>query len=539
MKIHDVIKGQLDGYSAWRNWLEAQPPPKPTLDIPVTAYLFSLVIDARGVAADKVERTLASLCKQYFRNIEVFLLLDGTDDQSNWANWVSGVRGLRGLSWHVIERGKTKLKATGDLSLRGDYVGFVAPGSLFDEQAFELAARTLRDDVEGQDPELVVFDWDVVQTNGSFAYPCFMPGWDELLYREVDYLRDNFLLSRTFISDLAVNVSEENLRHNILRYCENNTAMSSLHVEGPHVHLPHDDDFEDVRLALPLPHISKATASIVIPNQDSPQLLKACISTLQRTTEMALEIIVVDNNSTNSETLKYYQDIKAKSGAKIVPVAFSFNFSRMINRGVAASSSSTVVFLNNDIEFTEAGQMDVLAQWTMLPRMGAVGSMLRYADHSVQHAGCILVPFDSDNLHVGRHARKGPGYLGMFGLPRSWQVVTGALLGTRREIFDRVGGLNEIELPIEHNDVDYCLSVGSLGLDVCCLPLIGVLHKESSSREKVLSSEGVRIRSLAEIYMKEKWRKQFADDKFTNRYLNIAEVVRPTLQRPQPDSSCG
>ncbi len=530
MKIHDLVKGQVEGYAAWRAWFEARPYPKPVLDIPLTAYLFSLVVDGRGTDADKIERTLASLLKQYFRNIEVFLLLDDEASKDNWQAAIPNFRGLRGLSCHVVEPGVSILAAVNGFKLRGDYIGCVAPGTQYDPPAFDVTARMLRTSVQGQDPDVIVFDWDVVQDNGSYAYPCFTPGWDELLYREVDYLRDSFLLARTYCDELAGDKSDREIRFKILQLCENGRTVKSLHVDGTYLHLPRDENFEAERIALPLPHIGKATSSIIIPNKDSPKLLKACVETLLRTTATALEIVIVDNNTSNVETVKYYQDIKSRVGAKIIPVTHSFNFARMINKGVAAASAETLVLLNNDIEFTEMGQLDVLVQWTMMPRMGAVGSVLRYADQSIQHAGCNQVPLNTANLHVGRHARKGPGYLGMFSLPRSWQVVTGALLGTRREVFDRVGGMNEIELPVEYNDVDYCLSVGKQGLDVCCLPLAGVLHKESASRETVLSVEGARIRALAELYMAENWMEKFVDDKFNNRFLKIADVDRPTLQ---------
>jgi GT2 family glycosyltransferase len=59
---------------------------------------------------------------------------------------------------------------------------------------------------------------------------------------------------------------------------------------------------------------------------------------------------------------------------------------------------------------------------------------------------------------VGEPPEQGE-YFGRSHLQRRTAAVTGACLATRREVFLKVGGFDEIHLKVAFNDVDYCLKV--------------------------------------------------------------------------------
>ena len=84
--------------------------------------------------------------------------------------------------------------------------------------------------------------------------------------------------------------------------------------------------------------------------------------------------------------------------------------------------------------------------------------------------------------------------MGALSCVRNYQAVTGALLATRRAVFDEVGGFDEVHLPVEYNDVDYCLRVRRSGRRVLCLPLDGIFHYESSTRGAETLPEVARMR---------------------------------------------
>ena len=124
-------------------------------------------------------------------------------------------------------------------------------------------------------------------------------------------------------------------------------------------------------------------------------------------------------------------------------------------------------------------------------RVGAVGAKLLFGDGSLQHAGVI---FDDEGPgHVYRtYPGDHGGYFNMLKAANNFQAVTGACLMTPRAVFDEVGGLSTL-LPLNFNDIDYCLKVGRLGLRAVVDPDTTLYHFESSSRSAVVTEAEVGI----------------------------------------------
>ena len=69
--------------------------------------------------------------------------------------------------------------------------------------------------------------------------------------------------------------------------------------------------------------------SIIIPTKNNTSLLKRCIESLENNTNYKnFEIIIIDNNSDDKTTLKYFDSLDYK----ILSYKDPFNFSKMNNR---------------------------------------------------------------------------------------------------------------------------------------------------------------------------------------------------------------
>jgi GT2 family glycosyltransferase len=90
--------------------------------------------------------------------------------------------------------------------------------------------------------------------------------------------------------------------------------------------------------------------------------------------------------------------------------------------------------------------------------------------------------------------------------------VTGACLMTRRELFERVGGLST-ELPVNYNDIDYCLKVHSLGHTIVYDPDLVMYHFESSTREP-------DVEEWEKEKLTERWGPMVAADPYSNPNLS-------------------
>ena len=228
--------------------------------------------------------------------------------------------------------------------------------------------------------------------------------------------------------------------------------------------------------------------AIIIPNRNRPELLARCLGFLEHANHFRPEILVVDNASDDPALPVLYAKLKARHGVRVLRMDQSFNFSRLVNLGVAATKAELVLLLNNDVQFSLPGQLEQLLAAAMRPEVGVAGCRLLYPDGTTQHAGMLLRPGPDPAvpiraMHVFRGAaRQATGYLHQLHAIRNCQAVTGAVMAMRREVFHRVGGFDEVALPVEYNDIDFCLRVRRTGLRVITLPLDGVFHHESATR---------------------------------------------------------
>ena len=117
------------------------------------------------------------------------------------------------------------------------------------------------------------------------------------------------------------------------------------------------------------------------------------------------------------------------------------------------------------------------------PDVGCVGAKLLYSNDTIQHGGVVIIGIGDVAGHAHKYFPKdSPGYVDRLHYTQQLTAVTAACLIVRREIFNEVGGLNEKNLSIAFNDVDFCLRVHSRGYRNIFTPFAQLYHHESISR---------------------------------------------------------
>jgi GT2 family glycosyltransferase len=224
------------------------------------------------------------------------------------------------------------------------------------------------------------------------------------------------------------------------------------------------------------------SVSIVIPSKNhSPALRKLLDSLFTLTTYRNFEVVIVDNNSTDSEVLSYYARVTKEHPVKIIPFNETFNYSKAINLGASASSSEILLFLNNDMEVISPDWLTELVQWVMDPGIGIVGGKLLYDNDTIQHAG-IIIGLQGFVGHLYLHAPDHYfGLLGSVDWYRNLNAVTGACQMMRRSVFDELGGYDE-KFGLVFNDVDFCLRAIKKGYRNLYTPFAELRHFEGKSR---------------------------------------------------------
>lgn len=224
--------------------------------------------------------------------------------------------------------------------------------------------------------------------------------------------------------------------------------------------------------------------SIIVPFRDKPELLDTCVrSVLRSTSYRNFEVLCVDNGSREREThLLMERLLDLDRRVRILEYAQPFNYSAINNFAVGHASGQHLLFLNNDTEVVDEQWLEAMLEHSQRPEVGIVGARLLYGDNTVQHAGVIAgLGGVAGHAHLNIRADS-PGYFSRAHLIQELSAVTFACAMSRRDVFDRLGGLNENELQIAFNDVDYCFRARELGYRVIFTPFAVLHHYESKSR---------------------------------------------------------
>ncbi|MCB0048621.1 MAG: glycosyltransferase family 2 protein, partial [Caldilinea sp.] len=195
-----------------------------------------------------------------------------------------------------------------------------------------------------------------------------------------------------------------------------------------------------VRYRLPDP---PPLVSVIIPTRDRLDLLRAAVDGVRvRTDYSAIELIVVDNDSREPETLTYLCQLANEEGVRVLRQPGAFNYAALNNAAAALATAEVLCFLNNDIVVTQPGWLTELVSQAMRPEIGAAGPLLRYPDGRVQSAGIVLGSGILGRLAL--HQRKGDQPPSPFQLQqiRNVAALTGACLVMRRAPFAEVGGFD-------------------------------------------------------------------------------------------------
>ncbi len=233
--------------------------------------------------------------------------------------------------------------------------------------------------------------------------------------------------------------------------------------------------------------------SFIIPNKDSYKLLKKCIDSLCRTVNKIKkhEFIIVDDNSYDSETLDYYDLLinEKKINCQILKVNYGeFNFSKMINHGVQNAKNEYLLILNNDVSAISIGWLDQMTGWFEMKNIGIVGPKLLFPNNNVQHAGVIVGSHHGLADHYFYNIENSANsYLNLHNLQRNVSAVTGACFLTRKKIFMKAGGMDELSFKVSYSDIDFCLKVKNMKYSIIYDSKIELYHLTSASRGKYVN----------------------------------------------------
>ncbi len=383
----------------------------------------------------------------------------------------------------------------------GHYVMPLVPGTLLAPHALDSFAAA----VASTNADLLYSDHDHINSQGQRLHPFFKPDWSPEYLRGTLYIGPAFCVRHRLFLQAGGFSGNDDIRYlhdTLLRLAE--CAQRVHHIPDILVHLSQPIKVPDniaisavnahlERLRLPAwaklgkrpqrllfdpLHLPEALVSIIIPTRDAPAYLSRCLESIfTRSSYRQFEVVLVDNDTRDPEAIAVMQRYPVKR----VLFPGIFNYSQANNLGAMYAQGDYLLFLNNDTEVLEADWIQHLLLYACQSDVGAVGGLLLYPDHTVQHAG-VVIGMSTVADHVMRgFAADEDGYFGSLACAREVLALTAACLMLKKKDFLSLKGFDE-QFRTHFQDVDLCLRLAAQGLRLVYTPRARLIHHESVTR---------------------------------------------------------
>lgn len=245
-----------------------------------------------------------------------------------------------------------------------------------------------------------------------------------------------------------------------------------------------------------LTHLTRSPdVSIICVNWNSEDYLIECIRSIYDTThDILFEIIVVDNASSKDDlqrTEAQFPDVK------LIRSSENLGFAGANNLGFKHSTGSAILLLNPDTEILGNAIATMLTALQQSPDAGIVGCALLDPDLSTSIASVQKFPTILNQLLMTEHLVRrfprcrlwdiGP-ILARDSGPVKVEVIPGACMMLKREVFERAGMLSEdYFMYAEDIDLNYC--VARLGMNRYYVSSARIVHFGGRSSSKQPANE--------------------------------------------------
>lgn len=186
------------------------------------------------------------------------------------------------------------------------------------------------------------------------------------------------------------------------------------------------------------------------------------------------ELILIDNASTD-ETPKYLSDISKDSNVKVIFNEKNIGFPAAVNQGILESKGEYIVVANNDIVLTK-GCLDRMIQVAESHKtIGLVGPISNEVSGFQKDENAVYKSIEQMHKYAQKVRQQNNGETLNF--PRIAFLFT--LI--KREVIEKIGGLDERFSPGNYEDDDFCLRAQIAGFKTVIAKDVFIHHYGSKS----------------------------------------------------------
>lgn len=224
---------------------------------------------------------------------------------------------------------------------------------------------------------------------------------------------------------------------------------------------------------------------IVVVNWNGLSIITKCIeSVLCHSTAHSIELVVVDNNSTDG-SLELIKSIDDKFA--VIENSYNVGFARACNQGASLCNSDLLMFLNPDTELLK-GAIDGIVSAFSDEKVGICGPALVDESQSVQKT-CVRFPkplsIMGQSIGADKFKLCEPHFMKYWDHhdTRFVDQVIGACFVIRTRLFQQVSGFDEMFF-VYYEELDLSLRVSKLGYKTLFLSSVKVYHEGGGATNK-------------------------------------------------------
>ena len=257
--------------------------------------------------------------------------------------------------------------------------------------------------------------------------------------------------------------------------------------------------------------------SVVILHHNKVEYSRACLASLLQSSARPLQIINVDNGSSDgtSALLEDWENAARSVGIEVRTLRFASNIGAIAGRNaaLATATGSHFAFLDNDTIIAQANWLQELARaLDARPEIGIVAPKLLFpwAPFVIECCGCAVAPSGRIEYLARGQARTSVTQA------RQLQCAISAAWLMKRALVEQIGVLDEAFSPVQYEDLDFCYRARAANWQVWTAPNVEVYHFEHTTTAGSDDINFGYVTAKNGVLFKKRWGATFAGEAGTS-----------------------
>lgn len=240
--------------------------------------------------------------------------------------------------------------------------------------------------------------------------------------------------------------------------------------------------------------------SIVVLNWNGERIIRACLDSIRKLDYPNIEVIVVDNGSTDAST-----DIISNEFSEfcLLKNRRNLGFSAGMNVGIETSRGDLVLLFNNDAVAHPQSLSKMVRTILLKDEIGIVGGLILYSEPNdiIESCGGKLDPITGVIWAEGNGAKLNKKVKHVRNLVTDLDYISGCVFLVKKDVISKIGFFDE-QVALFGQDLDWCLKARRVGFQCVLNTLALIWHIGSySSRRAPLKNYTEKLKSDFQVVM--------------------------------------